>query len=377
MGAFRLVVNKKRISARLLATVILVFVPALYLSTAWAQSTSKASTPDELTSIIEKRLGEYGERYPDIQFIHIQGGDSWHEDFVAVVTMIGHGATALDYEHPPEVTADVMELSFERLKRMLMADIVSATSFRVGQGSSLKRRNLCVITLNPRAFIANDRVATQFMLDLTDSTMDRVNPVRYLNHRDHLSFTLDHEVFHCLDSIYFGGAPMTKLPMGGEYHLFRRESAADAYAMALHLRSRGKVTPYARNITHARALWMFTDSPNRCTFETIREVLILDPGKLASVSEADLVAWAKSVVDRTVRDYHGYVHQRAAALKAASILGLEPDLYGENWCECAKMETEPELVARLVNRYRYYYEHLFTDERLALDAPPLIDSLQR
>jgi hypothetical protein len=342
-----------------------------------ADAAARFSSPDQLNAIVQQRLSHYSRQYSDIQFIHLKGGDDWYSDFVAVVTMLGHNAVALDYEHPPELAADVMELSFERLKRMLMADVVSATAFKVGQGSSITRPKLCVITLNPKTFVASDRTATQYMLDLTESVMAKVNPARYLNHRQHLEFTVDHEVFHCLDSILLGGAPMTKLPLGGEYHLFRRESAADAYAMALHLKKYGRVTNYARNMTHARALWMFTDSPNRCTFETVREVLITDPKQFSEASEKQLLRWAKKTIDRTVRDYHGYVHQRAAALQAASTLGMDPELYGENWCDCAKIKTEPRLVAQLVNRYRYYYEHLFTDERLALDAPPLIDSLQR
>ena len=372
-----MVKNTKPVGTGLLACLgLLVFLIAMSLSVE-AHSASAESSPDELDTIIKYRLAEYRRQYQDVQFIHLEGGQDWIDDFVAVLSMIGANAVALDYEHPPEVADDVMELSFERLKQMLIADIVSATAFRVGQGSTLSRPNLCVITLNPATFVADDRTATQYMLDLSDSTMDRVHPLRYLNHRQHLRFTIDHEVFHCLDSIRFGGAPMTKLEFGGEYNLFRRESAADAYAMALHLRAHGGVTQYARNITHVRALWMFTDSPNRGTFETLRVAVIVDPGSLARRSDADLVGWARKLVDQTVRDYSGYVHQRAAALKAAHALGMKPELYGRKWSDCAKRKTEPRLVAKLVNRYRYYYEHLFTDERLALDAPPLIDSLGR
>jgi hypothetical protein len=331
----------------------------------------------EIDRAIEKRLSHYNREYPHTRFVHLDGGDDWYSDMVAVMTVLGHDPLALDYQHPPDVAKELMALTIERLKRILMADVVSATAFRPGQGSLIKRKHLCVVTLNPRTFVASDYAATQYMLDINDSTMKKVHPIRYLNHLDHLLFAIDHEVFHCLHSIQYGGIPMTYLPFGGEYHLFQRESAADAYAMAIHLRSRGQVTQYARNITHARALWLFTDSPNRDTFETLREVLIVSPKNLSRMREKELVDWAINITKRTVRPYHKYVHQRAAALKAARTLGMIPELYGEQWRECEKVKADPKLVAHLVNRYRYYYEHLFTAERLALDAPPLIDALER
>jgi hypothetical protein len=170
---------------------------------------------------------------------------------------------------------------------------------------------------------------------------------------------------------------MTQETLGGEYHLFRRESVADAYAMAKHIQSRRKVTAYARNLVHYRALWMFTDSPNRCTFETVREVLKHPPSTLVNMTDEELGQLAVELRDEAVRPYAGYVRQRTAAVKAAKILGLDPVLYGDQWCDCEKMETDPELVASLVNRYRYYYDQLFTDTVIPLEAPPLSGALQR
>ena len=170
---------------------------------------------------------------------------------------------------------------------------------------------------------------------------------------------------------------MTHETLGGEYHLFRRESIADAYAMAKHIKSRRKVTTYARNMVHYRALWLFTDSPNRCTFETIREVLKYPPDTLVTMSDMELGKLAIELRDGAVRPYDGYVRQRSAALKAAKVLGLDPALYGDQWCDCEKMETDPGLVASLVNRYRYYYDQLFTNNVIPLEAPPLTKVLQR
>jgi hypothetical protein len=339
--------------------------------------TTTVSANGELDTIIQDKINYYNNNYPDIRFVHLAGGKDWAGELIAIITMLGSRVSAMDYQHPPELREDVMEVSLERLRHMLKYDIVSATLFRIGQDSIFERPQLCVITLNPEAFVASDREATQYMLDVSDEVLEKIHPSRYLNHKDHLEFTLDHEAYHCLDSHYHGGVPMTQETLGGEYHLFRRESIADAYAMAKHIQSHRKVTGYARNLVHYRALWMFTDSPNRCTFETVREVLKHPPGTLVKMSDAELGELAVELRDRAVRPYDGYVRQRTAAVKAAKILGLDPVLYGDQWCDCEKMESNPELVAFLVNRYRYYYDQLFTDIVIPLEAPPLSGALQR
>jgi hypothetical protein len=248
---------------------------------------------------------------------------------------------------------------------------------QVGADSPLDRPNLCLITLNPQAFVADDYQATRYMLDVQEDVAKRIHPSRYLQHMEHLRFALDHEAFHCIDSFLHGGVRQTRQDLEAEYELFRRETVADAFAMARHIQRHHEITRYARNLTHVRALWMFSDSPNRCTFETVREILREDPERLAKMSTQELVELAVQVRDKSVRPYHGYLHQRAAALKAARILGLEPELYGSQWCECELMDVEPELVANLVNRYRYYFEQLFTDAPIELEAPSLFDSLKQ
>ncbi len=328
----------------------------------------------QIQNVIDEQLNFYNGAFDQIRFAHLAGGADWSGELIAVLTLLGSQPTALDYQHPPELRADLMEATVERLRRLLRADVVSATMVRVGPDSPLDRPNLCLITLNPQTVIADDYQATRYMLDLQEAVAEQIHPSRYLQHMEHLRFVLDHEAFHCIDSFLHGGARPSREDLEAEYELFRRETVADAYAMARHIQHHQQVTRYARNLAHIRALWMFSDSPNRCTFETVREVLRLDPQRLQAMSTQDLADLAVEVRDETVRPYHGYLHQRAAALKAARILGLDPELYGSQWCECELMEVEPELVANLVNRYRYYFEQLFTAAPIELDAPSLFDS---
>ena len=72
-----------------------------------------------------------------------------------------------------------------------------------------------------------------YMLGLPDSTQAKIHPGRRLDPRDFLLFTIDHEIYHCLESAFIGGAPMTRKTYGGEYNQYRRENSADAFALAM------------------------------------------------------------------------------------------------------------------------------------------------
>jgi hypothetical protein len=360
-------------SRTLLVVLLATFLILPLLLSRASHETGSPSHILTLDKIISDKIQYYNDRYPEIQFMHLDGGEDWRSELMSLLTIIGFDPIAMDYQHPPELRLDVMSATIDRLRQMLEYNIVSATLIKNGQDSIVERPYLCVITLNPDSYVASDRDATRYMLDVSDETVSKMNPVRYLDHIQHLEFTLDHEAFHCLDSYIYGGAPVTHKKLGGEYNLFRRESAADAYAMAMHIRSKQKITNYARNLVHYRALWLFTDSPNRCTFETVREVLKLDVNMLVKMTDDELVDLAVILRDKAVRPYDGYLKQRASALKAAKILGLDTTIYGDEWCECEKIETDPAHVGSLVNRYRFYYDQLFTNEKIPLQAPPLSD----
>ena len=329
-----------------------------------------SSEPTEIQKIIDLKLDYYNNNYKDIRFVQFRGGAEWHGDLVTILTMLGTDPDALDYEHPPQLREILLDVSYDRLKTMLQLNIVSATMFRVGKDSVVDRANLCIITLNPEVFVANDYIATKYMLDISSEDMEKIDPARYLDHEHHVEFTIDHEAFHCLDSYFNGGSPQTTKDLGAEYNLFRRESIADAYAMALHIKNHKGITSYARNIVHARALWVFSDSPNRCTFETIRELLNYDHEQLSKITDKQLIGLAQHIRNKTVGDYDSYVVQRAAAIHAAKSLGMDIEYYGEQWAELSEVATNPALVQHLVNRYQFYYEMLFNDELIPMDAPP-------
>lgn len=316
---------------------------------------------DQVTKqkIIDDRFNFYTRTFPGIVFAHLAGGDKWREDYIATVTLLGESPVNLDYQHPPELAADVMAVSMHRINLMLRQDIVSATLFRSDKNSPLKGKPICVVTLNPSVYADNNLESTTYMVDLADELMEKIHPSRLLDPREHLRFTIDHEVYHCLDSFFTGGAPMTKKKFGGEYNLFRRESGADAYALAMHLRQPDAAPHYAENITLIRALWIFAEGPNRGTYESMLEIYRKPKKYFSTKTTTELVNLASAIRDTKAGSYDFYIAQRIAALKAAKELGYDASIYHGQWNELDLTKAHPGQVDFKIKRYKYFYDRLF------------------
>lgn len=328
------------------------------------------SDPAVTRAAISRKLALYNDAFRSIRFIHLEGGEDWAGELVALLTLLGVDAVPLDYQHPPDMRGTLFDVTVERLHRLLQNDVMSATMFGVTPDSVLDRPNVCVITLNPETFPANDLDATRLLIGVTDELAGRIHRARHVDHRHLLHYSLEHEVFHCLDTYYYGGAPMTHEQFGGEYNMFRRESGADAWALAMHLRTSGEVTVFARNMVYLSELWMFSDSPNRCTSESMLRLLESDPGKLAAMSLQELVELVAGVRDASVAPYRDYVRQMAVALQAVRRLGIDTGSYGGQWGECEKIEVSSEQVDAREGRYRYYIQQLTTDTPVVFERPP-------
>jgi len=336
-------------------TIILAILLVSHGTAAFASALTAPAERDVAArhAFVEDRLAFYSKAFPDIYFVHLAGGEKWRGDMIMLMSLLGSGAVNLDYIAPPEVARQVLDVSLERIARFLQKDVVSAASFRVGRGAMTKRPFLCIVTLNNVVFATDPVEATRQMLDVTDGEFAMVHPARLINVADHLRFAVDHEVFHCLESTRYGGMPLSNEPFGGEYQGFRRESAADSFALAMHLRKYGRQTEYAGNIALIRALWMVTESPDACTFEAVKMVYQTPVDTFELLALPELVAYTVDLRDRLVGSYEDYLKQRTATKMAAAALRGRPGPAVEPISDRAVRER--------IARYRFYLDQLFVD----------------
>jgi len=315
----------------------------------------------------EQRIAAYNAAFPTIHFVLFEGGDGWHGEAIALATALGPDAEPIDYEHPAALRPHLMHVTLERIVHMLRSNTISATTFRLAAGNPFGRSHLCVITLNPLGVAKDEAAATHALLAVNDGAKRQIDPSRFLDPDDHLAFAIDHEAFHCLDSVLYGGVPRTTDPLRAEYNELRRESAADAFALAMHMREHGRVTSYARNITLIRGLQPFLANVTRGTYDALHEIQATDPQQLAETGTREIARLAHERATRAVGSYEEFVEYRAALYRACKAVGLHPGPDNAVADQLSRVPAKPEQIANQVDRYRYLYAQLFTASDVRLD----------
>lgn len=333
-------------SRRLLA------LPLLLLLAATARA---AEAPD---AVVARRLAEYEAAFPEIRFVHLHGGERWLADMQTFLGLLGEGARDRVYAHPPELAADLLEVSRHRVQRMLVHGLASASFYEVGEGSTAQRPYLCVLTLQAERIAGDDVEALAGMFSAPREQIRAMPAAARLDPHEHLLFVVDHEVFHCLDPYLIGPIPLSKRAHWGEYMFYRNEHGADAFAIARHMARRGGPDNYVDTIMRVRAASLTNRDPNHCTCESIRLVRAADPVHLAGLSLPELVHYADEVRRRGARDYEGYLDFRVAAHSACQAMGLEPrdERFSAEGPEGRRLD--PALVNTLILRTRSCYKDL-------------------
>ncbi|MBD3609267.1 MAG: hypothetical protein HUJ30_01830, partial [Gammaproteobacteria bacterium] len=172
---------------------------------------------------IDRQLAKYARQVPEMGFLRLYG-DKAANILSQLPELLGDGAMNMDYEHNTSVRNTLMELQMYRIGLMLDKDLPSATLFKVGDDSVFEHKYLCVITLDLTPYKQTPSYATQFMLSgYNDSVL--------IENDAFLKFTVDHEVFHCLDA-YFNGPPIkkTQSQVVNHYQQYINEARADAFS---------------------------------------------------------------------------------------------------------------------------------------------------
>ena len=347
--------NKSKIGACRLIAIFMVVFPV-----------SAVSAPRvEGQQLLRERLALYRQAFPTIRFIHARGGKNWQREYARISSLLGKQPDALDYEHLPQFSTDLMLVTMDRLAMMLRQNAISETLFRADSQGSLKGSPVCVITIDPNEIVGNPLAATSFMLGLPASTLAKIHPGRRLDPRDFLLFAIDHEIYHCLESAFIGGAPMTSKTFGGEYNAYRRELSADAFALTMHRRLAERPSSFARNLTLVRSLWFLDGGPCYRTYPSLEKIRSTPPDDLKRMTLKELVQFADTVRNKTSEGYEAFLDHQAVALQAAEQLGYAPTEFGPAWVDlAAQRKTDPQQVTDAARYYLEMYGRLFDDESI-------------
>ena len=347
---------------KILACSTLLSVMAITTSCADAQNkphpAEKNNTPDNL---LYEKIEDYRQLYPDLTFLILQGGDDLVHDMLALEIVLGYQPVSLDYEHPAELREDLMYVSIERIWSMLKTFSPSSSLFRADTPLGWKK-HICVLTINANKVAATQLHATQNLLNLSEARVKNIPQELQLPADDYLAFVTDHEIYHCLKSMYVGPQLMSKKELWGSYNHFLDEQAADTYALAMHIRNQKEDSDFVKNILRIRRLSLYNADPDHLTCKAIERLLKTPGASITEMSLLEIFELANDARDELDTGYDEYIKHLASTVEAMKEIGVI-ELVAEDVCDKVKdVQIDPEYVKELVEDTRRCFTELTGEE---------------
>lgn len=246
------------------------------------------------TSLVTKRLQEYAKSYPDIYFLHLKG-DKNNEGFNTLPKQLGEDADNMDYEHDTAARNDLLDLQFMRINYLQNNNMPSATLFKTGKDSNFKQPYVCVITVNESLFQNNPTASLQFMLgDPLPDELQGKN-ISAFDNNTFLQFTVDHEIYHCLDAYLHGNSiSKTSDDNAAAYQHFLSEYRADLYASLVTRQSTPLAIEFLTLLASFRTMGLVDMDTEHYTASAIRQAI--------KTPVSNLNNFAKTVIAENTRE---------------------------------------------------------------------------
>jgi len=284
--------------------------------------TYSAQDSDRLTKAgpVDQQLALYARRIPEMGFIRIYG-EKGARFTGQLAGLLGNGAENVDYEHEEEQRLDLVNLQLHRIAGMVEAGLPSATLFKLGKDSAFDHRYLCVITLDTAPYQLDPDYATHLMTSDMDLGLSGSPNQPFIRNEDFLRFTVDHEVFHCLNS-YFNGASFRKTSDGvtSHYDHFVNEAKADAYASLMFNRVHARKKEFLKHVAAIRTQALAVTDTLHTTSDVIRlssdvclDVVMMEP--------EEVVYFATKLVNANSPSLKEYGQHLADLVEAVKRLG--------------------------------------------------------
>lgn len=303
---------------------------------------------DLLANLFNYKIEQYRQLYPEILFMVLKGGDEALADMGMLDMVLGYQPVSLDYDHPPELREALMYVNVERIFLMLQLQMPSASLFKADQPLGWQE-NVCVLTIDP-ANVAGDSVqATNHLLNFPPEVIQKIPEKLKLQPRDYLEFVIDHEIYHCLQSLYMGPQVISDKEFWAEYNHLHDEFGADAYALAMHIKKRGQVSSFVENINRIRGMSLYNADPEHLTskaFDQVLKIPVKTLVKMTSKEVFNVATGIKESLTTSYAEYMKYLVSAVEAIKAIGVISPENEALGN---AIKNFQPDQDLVRELVN----------------------------
>ena len=351
-----------KISIRPFFCILLCLAMVTTISCANVQNESYAPEETSLSdTLLNEKIEFYRHLYPEITFLIMQGEDEFLLDMIALDQVLGSQPMSMDYEHPPELREDLMYVSVERIRIMLESRMPSASLFKVDTTPE-RQQYVCVLTINSREVAADSIHATRHLLDLPEDAIQKIPQDMQLPADDYLAFVIDHEVYHCLKSMYVGPQLMSHKELWGGYNHFLNEQAADVYALGMHIKTRGEISLFAQNILRIRGMALYNADPDHLTCGALKQLLNVPIENIKEMSANEVFDLANTIKNRQLTGHDAYMQYLASAVQAMKEIGLDELVSEDLYDKLEDIRADPEQVRKLVINARRCLSELSGDE---------------
>ena len=227
---------------------------------------SSANTP---TQLIDKQITLYRAAYPEIEFKLLYKMADF--DLLMPLThSLGEDLSNVDYEHQGDLRITLVEAQEYRIAFQLANGNATATLFKTPNARITNKPYICLITLSIPLLDEAASAATQFMYGIEDDTFNSIPESYYIDNQDFLAYSIDHEVFHCIDAYVNGSLyPRTLDPLKACLDRTRAEQRTEIFAAMAHLSRQPNGIRFLKNLATARTVSLLSGDVEHYTSEVL------------------------------------------------------------------------------------------------------------
>ena len=240
--------------------------------TLWLMLFSLSVFSQSSHQLVNERLDDYREAYADIEFILLTSTDDFAE-IHPLSQSLGKGVENLDYEHPDELRQQLIEVQEYRIDLMLDSGAGSASLFSTPRATVTSKPYSCLITLNKILLGSDPLAATRMMYNFSEEDLELIPPKLQLDNREFLLYTVDHEVFHCVDAYMHGFMyPQTFDPLKACGDRAIAELKSEIFSAMAHVSRNGEKTGLLSSLAAARTLALLDWDVEHFTRDVLHDI---------------------------------------------------------------------------------------------------------
>jgi hypothetical protein len=276
---------------------------------------------DTTEQLLKQQMAQYKLSYPEIDFKLLERPEDY-QPMLPLKKTLGEDARNLDYEHPDDLRTSLLEVQEYRIGLHLKNGMSSAALFQTPNTQASEKGYSCLITMSPDLLDKDPLAATRFIYNVDDCVVNTMPRPLYINNQDFFSFTLDHEVFHCID-VYTNGHLYSRTfdPMQRYHDRARAELRADIFATKAFLQRQPDAKGFLESLANARTFGLLNWDVEHYTASLLRQLIQSDK----TPATQDIRAVAKASMqhaDQVTPTYTEYVEFLSAAWVVVKKFGI-------------------------------------------------------